>query len=97
MDLFPIYQMYKNYQNEENTNETFSNYSWNWNFTFYFSFSFILALISIYISWSCNSVDNYSTIWKIIYAFFAFLFSPLYLLYAWFIGNFSGKCGLSGK
>jgi hypothetical protein len=42
--------------------------------------SLVLGIFAGYLSWTCNTVEGVSTPLKVFYAFFAFLFGPLYLI-----------------
>jgi hypothetical protein len=42
--------------------------------------SIIIGVGAIYLSWTCNSLKGENTVLKIIYAFFAFLFAPIYIV-----------------
>jgi hypothetical protein len=42
--------------------------------------SLIIGVVAIYLSWNCNTVKGENTGLKVVYAFFAFLFAPIYIL-----------------
>ena len=44
-------------------------------------FSLVIGIFAGYLSWTCNTVDGVSVPLKVFYAFFAFSFGPLYLVY----------------
>ena len=54
--------------------------------------SLLLGGWAVYLSWTCNTLKGVSTGMKVLYAFFAFLFGPFYLLY-YLIAN-RGECNL---
>lgn len=39
-----------------------------------------VSVLSVYLSWSCNTAQNEPAVIKVVYAFFAFLFGWLYLI-----------------
>lgn len=43
--------------------------------------SFAVSVYAVYLSWSCNSAANVNVLLKVIYAFFAFIFGFLYLIF----------------
>jgi hypothetical protein len=43
-------------------------------------FSLVVGIFAAYLSWNCNTVEGVSVPLKVFYAFFAFLFGPLYLI-----------------
>lgn len=42
--------------------------------------SLFFGVFAAYLSWTCNTVEGVSVGLKVFYAFFAFLFGPLYLI-----------------
>ena len=50
-----------------------------------------MGILAVYLSWTCNTKKGDSTLLKVIYAIFAFLFAPLYLIIYLFIVR--GTCG----
>lgn len=44
-------------------------------------FSILLGMIAVYLSWSCNTEAGINTGLKVVYAFFAFIFGGIYLLF----------------
>lgn len=44
-------------------------------------FSLLVGIFAVYLSWNCNTVEGVSVPLKVLYAFFAFLFGPLYLIF----------------
>ena len=45
------------------------------------AFSFAIGIFAAYLSWTCNTIDGVDTPLKVVYAFFAFSFGILYLIY----------------
>ena len=45
------------------------------------AFSFAIGIFAAYLSWTCNTIDGVDTPLKVVYAFFAFSFGILYLMY----------------
>ena len=43
--------------------------------------SFAVSVYAVYLSWSCNTAANVNVLLKVIYAFFAFIFGFLYLIF----------------
>jgi hypothetical protein len=43
-------------------------------------FSLVVGIFAGYLSWTCNTVEGVAVPLKVFYAFFAFLFGPLYLI-----------------
>ena len=41
----------------------------------------VIGLVAIYLSWTCNTAIGHSTLAKVIFAFFAWLFGFMYLLF----------------
>jgi hypothetical protein len=55
--------------------------------------SFIVGVLAVYLSWNCNTIQGHSVLAKIFYAFFAFLFGTLYLIfYVIYHGILDGPC-----
>lgn len=50
----------------------------------------LLGFVAVYLSWSCNTKEGYSTGLKILYAILAFIFSTLYIIF-WLIFRW-GTC-----
>ncbi len=44
-------------------------------------FSLMIGIFAGYLSWTCNTIDGVDTPMKVFYAFFAFSFGSLYLIY----------------
>ncbi len=44
-------------------------------------FSLLVGIFAGYLSWNCNTVEGVSVPLKVFYAFFAFSFGPLYLIF----------------
>lgn len=44
-------------------------------------FSLLVGIFAAYLSWNCNTVEGVSVPLKVFYAFFAFSFGPLYLIF----------------
>ncbi len=45
------------------------------------AFSLAIGIFAAYLSWTCNTIEGVDTPLKILYAFFAFSFGILYLIY----------------
>ena len=45
------------------------------------AFSLAIGIFAAYLSWTCNTIDGVDTPLKVVYAFFAFSFGILYLIY----------------
>jgi hypothetical protein len=43
--------------------------------------SFIISCFAVYLSWTCNTAVGVHLVLKLIYAFFAFVFGFIYLIY----------------
>jgi len=43
--------------------------------------SLVLGAYAAYLSWTCNTKQGVSTATKVIFAYFAFMFGPIYLFY----------------
>ncbi len=71
-----------------NNREEFSDYSTI--FIVYINISVIISLFAAYVSWKCSwKIDQIpSTLQKILFSFLAFIFGPLYLVYAYLVGHF---------
>jgi len=86
MDLLAGNYLYKMYINKENFSTTKSSSS--------VSIGNIIALLigiySAYLSWSCNSAEGTNIIFRIIWAFFAFIFGIFYLIFYYLVR--SGAC-----
>lgn len=44
-------------------------------------FSILFGILAVYLSWSCNTEAGINTGLKVVYAFFAFIFGGLYILF----------------
>lgn len=79
---------------QKNTRENYSNINLNKNedkdmeFTLIDGIILLISAYAAYLSWSCNTVKNVSIPFKLFYAFFAFLFGTMYVV---FYGVFKGK------
>lgn len=56
------------------------------------SIGILIGVIAAYLSWTCNTSKGISTVEKVIYALFAYLFGGLYLIY-YFLVHY--PCGVS--
>ncbi len=45
------------------------------------AFSLAIGIFAAYLSWTCNTIEGVDTPLKVLYAFFAFSFGILYLIY----------------
>jgi uncharacterized membrane protein YdcZ (DUF606 family) len=55
--------------------------------------SFIVGAVAVYLSWNCNTIQGHTVLAKVFYAFFAFLFGTLYLIfYVIYHGVLDGPC-----
>jgi uncharacterized membrane protein len=80
MDLYSAVKLYESYANKENFDETKTESSSTVSIIGLIV-SLLISLYAVYLSWSCNSALNMSVGLKLLYAFFAFLFGLLYLLF----------------
>jgi hypothetical protein len=54
--------------------------------------SIAIGFYAVYLSWTCNTASGYSTPLKVIFAFFAFIFGLLYLIFYVLVN--AGRCGV---
>lgn len=53
----------------------------------------LIGIYAVYLSWSCNTAAGVSTGLKILFAFFAFLFGTLYLIFYLLVR--AGRCAVA--
>ena len=80
MDLYSAVKLYESFSNKEKFDNTTSQSSSTYSIPALIV-SLLISLYAVYLSWSCNSALNMSVGLKVLYAFFAFLFGLLYLLF----------------
>ena len=49
-----------------------------------------ISIYAVYLSWTCNTASGYPTVKKVIFAFFAFVFGLLYLIFYLLVNM--GRC-----
>ena len=80
MDLYSAVKLYESYANKEtfDDNTTTANTSYS---IATLIISLLISFYAVYLSWSCNTTLGINTGLKVLYAFFAFIFGLLYLIF----------------
>ncbi len=80
---------YKKLSQDKNENEN-ENYFCKMGDILSFLLYLLISMFSLYLSWECNTQRGLSTLVKLFYGFFAFMFGSMYLLF--YIIFINGTC-----